>query len=91
MATLLKQFHRGTNRPEPFFFMAEHGRMPKPNIRYRQSVRDTTDAYYAEVQRRAVGIDLDAMDRRAKLRRALKQAAWILGPLGLLVAVLVLR
>ena len=50
----ITQFHRG------------NGKMSRPNVRYRD-LRQTTEAYLAEVQRKAAGLD-EPPPRELKLR-----------------------
>mgnify|MGYP001586058908 FL=1 len=60
-----------------------NGAGARPNVRVRQTARETTDAYYAEVVRQAAGVD-EPVPLPIK-RRVLKVAAVILLAVALCV------
>ena len=71
MATTLQQDHQ----PPQFLFLvprrpereAMNGLGARPNVYRRSEARETTNAYLAEVQRKAAGVD-EPVPRKMKLR-----------------------
>ncbi len=79
MARSLTQFHQG--------------RQPRPNIYKRSEAQENTDAYFAEIQRKAAGVD--EPPPFSTMRSTLIATALIvfatLGGVALLVGVFIMR
>lgn len=85
MATVLKQFHRGTNKPPQYLFSVPHytGRR---TVSGTEIVESDWFAYESAGVQHPGETYREARERKAKLRRVVKDAAIILAAVGLIVA-----